>query len=480
MHAKPNRYRHQQCAIKTEMAHQDAISFFNLLTAPELFETLESLLPAHRERLFAPSETLAMFLAQAMHSDASCQRAVNEAATTRLLSGLKPCSTFTGGYCRARQRLPLEMVSSLVRMTGALIDERIPDAWRWQARAVRIVDGTTVTLPDTVANQAVYPQQRAQKPGLGFPICRIVGITCLASGAVIDAAMGPYKGKGGSEHALLRTLLPRFRTGDILLGDALYGSYTTLAECVARGVDVVFEQNGARKRCTDFRTGTKLGSKDHLIRLRKPRQRPDWMSLAHYQSLPEEIVIRELRIGGKILITTLHDPRQAPRQALQALYRSRWHVELDIRSIKTTLGMQALSCKTPEMAEKEMWVYLLAYNLIRIIMAQSAASANVLPRVLSFKHTLQLWLAWSRQAGPSYERHHLMQLFELVAARQVGNRAGRIEPRAVKRRPQPLPLLTRPRHEARAFIRKYGHPPKQRKWNKNAPRESNNAQTAYA
>lgn len=232
-------------------------------------------------------------------------------------------------------------------MTGALIDEQIPAAWRWQGRAVRIVDGTTVTLPDTAANQAAYPQQRAQKPGLGFPICRIVGVTCLASGAVTDAAMGPYKGKGGSEHALLRTLLPRFRTGDILLGDALYGSYTTLAECVARGVDVVFEQNGARKRGTGFRTGTKLGSEDHLVRLRKPLQRPDWMRLAQYQSLPEEIVIRELRIGGKLLITTLHDPAQAPRQALQALYRSRWHVELEYPQYQNDARNAGLELQNP-------------------------------------------------------------------------------------------------------------------------------------
>lgn len=480
MHAKHNRRQLQQRAIKSEASHQDVVGFFNLLTAPELFDTLESLLPEHRERLFPPTETLAMFLAQAMHSDDSCQRVVNEAAMTRLISGLEPCSLSTSGYCRARQRLPLEMVAALARTTGELMDQHVPDAWLWRGRRVRIVDGTTVTLPDTAANQEAYPQQRSQQPGLGFPICRVVGVTCLASGAVINAAMGPYKGKGASEHTLFRSLLPSIKSGDILVGDSLYGSYATLAECLARGIDVVFQQNGGRSRITDFRTGTRLGSKDHLIRIKKPMQRPDWMSVAHYQTLPDDMLIREIHVDGKVLITTLYDPETAPRKALKALYRSRWHVELDIRNIKTTLGMETLSCKTPEMAEKEMWVYLLAYNLIRIIMAQSAVLANVLPRELSFKHALQLWLAWSRQPVPIYKRCYLMQLFRLVAAQRVGNRPGRIEPRAVKRRPKPTPLLTRPRQELQALIRKHGHPPKQREWNRNAHDDNNKSKTACA
>lgn len=466
MNAKQNRLRQQ--AIQKKASRQDAISFFNLLTSPELFEALESLLPDHRERLFPPTETLAMFLSQALHMDRSCQRAVNEAAITRLLADMKPCSTFTGGYCRARQRLPLTMVSSLVRLTGALIDQHIPDDWLWQGRPVRIVDGTTVTLPDTPANQAAYPQQRSQKAGLGFPISRIVGITCLASGVVTNAAMGPYKGKGGSEHALLRSLLPDLQCGDVLLGDALYGSYFVLAECIRRGIDVVFEQNGARKRVADFRRGKRLGAKDHLIQLPKPRQRPEWMSEEHFEALPAEIVIREISMGEKVLITTLKCPTEASREALKALYRSRWNVELDIRSIKTTLGMETLTCKTPEMAEKEMWVYFLAYNLIRVLMAQSAALSDVLPRMLSFKHTLQLWHAWSRKVASGYTSDDLMEFFRLVSQNRVGTRPGRVEPRAVKRRPKPLPLLTCPRHEAQARIRTHGHPPKRREWNRSA------------
>lgn len=466
MHAKHNRL-HQQ-VIRKQVAEQDAMQFFKLLTSPELFGELEPLLPTHRERVFPPTTTLAMFLSQALHADRSCQRVVNEAAVARLLKGSPTCSTFTGGYCRARQRLPLRMVSSLVRLTATLADQKIPDNWRWQGRSVRIVDGTTVTMPDTPANQETYPQQRSQKPGLGFPISRIVGVTCLASGMVINAAMGPYKGKGGSEHALFRTLLPHLEHDDILLGDALYGSYYVLAECLERGIDVVFQQNGGRKRTTDFRRGKRLGSRDHLVRIKKPAQRPDWMSAEHFRHLPAEIVIREVAMGDKTLITTLNDATQVPREALKALYQSRWHVELDIRNIKTTLGMETLTCKTPEMAEKEMWVYLLAYNLIRILMAQSAMLSDVLPRTLSFKHTLQLWNAWGSRRTSCYTQSDLVEFFGLIAQRHVGNRPGRVEPRAVKRRPKPTPLLTRPRHEAQADIRKNGHPPKQREWNRSA------------
>jgi len=471
MYASRNRQPYQQKAVAKKLTNQDSTSFFNLLTAPELLDTIESLLPRHRERQFPPTETLAMFLAQALNPDRSCQRVVNDAAISRVISGLKPCSTFTGAYCKARQRLPLEMVSSLVTRTGELIDRQIPDAWRWRGRPVRIIDGTTVTLPDTPQNQATYPQQKGQKPGLGFPICRIVGITCLSSGAVLNAAMGPFKGKGGSEHTLLRSLLDTFTAGDILLGDALYGSYFLLAECQARHLDVVFEQNGARKRTTDFRTGKKIGSKDHIVRLTKPRQRPDWMGEEQYQAVPDEMMIREIGMGKKVLITTLLDPLETPARALKTLYSSRWHVELDIRNIKTTLGMDTLSCKTPEMAEKEMWVYLLAYNLIRLIMAQSALMANVLPRTLSFKHTLQLWLAWGRQPFPTYTPDQLDNLFRLVAEKRVGNRPGRIEPREVKRRPKPLRLMLVPRHEAQARVKKNGHPPKQRKWNKSSDKD---------
>ena len=458
----PNRHSvsYQQPRVRKHAAESDSYRFFNLLTGPELFDRVESLLPEHRERLFPPTETLSMFLAQALSADRSCQRAVNDAAIKRLTGGLPLCSTHTGAYCRARQRLPAEMVSTLTCHSARLISEKTPPAWRWQGRAVRLVDGTTVTMADTQANQSAYPQARSQKAGLGFPLCRLVGIMCLASGVVLNTAIGRYGGKGGDEQTLLRSILDTLALGDILLGDAYYASYFLLCALQARGIDAVFEQQGARQRSTDFRRGLRLGQRDHLIELQKPKIKPAWMSPSQYDSAPDTITVREVKTAGKILVTTLLCPTQTPKSALKMLYQSRWNIELDLRSIKTTLGMDMLSCKTPAMAIKEIWVYLLAYNLIRSLMAQAALLADQLPRQLSFKHTLQLWIAFNQHNPAVNGDKKLVGLFILIAQQQVGNRPHRIEPRAVKRRPKPFPLLTKPRQVARDDIRANGHPKK--------------------
>jgi hypothetical protein len=460
MHPRPSACARQQRRVRSHARNSDAYAFFNLLTSPELLGEVESLLPQHRERLFPPTETLSMFLAQALSADRSCQKAVNDTAVKRLAGGLPRCSTHTGAYCRARQRLPVEMVCTLARHTGRGVTARAPEPWRWRGRPVRLVDGTTVVLPDTPANQAVYPQPRSQQPGLGFPLCRMVGMVCLGSGAVLNAAIGRYQGKGGDEQSLLRSILDTLECGDLLLGDAYYATYFLLCTLRERGIDAVFEQYGARQRTTDFRCGQRLGQRDHLIVLEKPTLKPDWMTQADYEQAPATVTVRELRTGGKTLVTTLLCPKQTSKSALKSLYCSRWHVELDLRNIKTTLGMERLSCQTPAMAIKEIWVYLLAYNLIRLMMAQAALLAQRLPRQLSFKHTVQLWIAWDHHGHGTDHQDQLYGLFVLIAQQHVGGRPGRIEPRAIKRRPKPYPLLTTPRAIAREDVRKYGHPKK--------------------
>lgn len=460
MHPNQRARIHQQKRVKTYISNSDSYEFFNLLTGPELLDKVESLLPEHRERRFPPTETLSMFLGQVMSADRSCQNAINTAAIKQLINGLPTSSTHTGGYCQARKRLPLEMASTLARHTGQMMTEKSPAAWQWRKRPVRLVDGATVTLPDTTGNQEAYPQPQSQKPGLGFPLCRIASIICLASGAVLDTATGPCRGKGSDEQSLLRSMLDTLEADDILLGDAFYATYFLLGALQAKGVDGVFEQYGARRRNTDFRSGQRLGQHDHLIKLWKPKKKPDWMSQAEYDEAPDTLKVRELSVGGKILVTTLLCPKQVSKADLKALYKDRWHVELDIRHIKTTLGMEMLRCRTPAMVEKEIWVYLLAYNLIRLLMAQAALIANIVPRQLSFKHTLQLWVAWQQHGGKSYDEGQLGILFLLIAQQQVGQRPGRIEPRAIKRRPKPFPLLTKHRHVAQEEIRKNGHPKK--------------------
>lgn len=460
MHPKRRAAAHQQQRVRRHGADSDSYAFFNLLTSPELLDQVESLVPEYRERLFPPTETLSMFLAQALSADRSCQKAVDDAAIKRLAGGLPVCSTHTGAYCRARARLPVDMLSTLARHTGRLIAEQAPRAWHWEGRPVRLVDGTTLPMPDTPDNQQAYPQPRSQEPGLGFPLCRLVGILCLGSGAVLDAAIGCYRGKGGDEQSLLRTMLDTLKAGDLLLGDAYYATYFLLCELQARGVDGVFEQYGARRRSSDFRRGHRLESRDHLITLTKPKCKPEWMTQADYEQSPATLAVRELHAGGKILVTTLLCSKKTPKAALKALFRSRWHVELDLRNIKTTLGLEMLSCKTPAMAVKEVWAYLLAYNLIRLMMGQAALLADRLPRELSFKHTVQLWVAWT-QCGPRSSRDgELSVLFVLMAQQRVGNRPGRTEPRAVKRRPKQCPLLNQTRATAREYVRLHGHPKK--------------------
>lgn len=449
----------QQKRISQYVANSDSFAFFNLLTSPALLNKVESLLPEHRERLFPPTETLSMFLAQAMNTDSSCQKAINDVAVKRLLGSLPVCSTHTGAYCRARQRLPTNMVKELSCYTGDMMATNVPAAWHWRGRPVRLVDGATVSMPDTKANQQSYPQPGSQKPGVGFPICRMVGMICLGSGALLNAAIGPCKGKGSDEQTLLRSILDTLNQDDILMGDAFYATYFLFCALQEKKVDGVFEQHGSRKLKTDFSLGPHLGKRDHLITLKKPKK-PDWMSQEAYEQAPDSLLVRELRTGGKTLVTTLLDPKEVSKKDLKIFYRERWHIEVDLRNIKTTLGMEVVSCRTPEMVEKEIWIYLLAYNLIRLLMAQAALLSNVPARQLSFKHTLQLWVTWLQIGSGCYGDDQLEKLFLLIAQQKVGKRPGRIEPRVVKRRPKPFKLLTIPRALAREDVKKNGHPKK--------------------
>lgn len=432
--------------------------FFNALTDERLFDKLECCLPEHRQRSYTPTDTLSLFLSQVLNADHSCQNTVNDWFMSRELAGLSRVSINTGAYCRARQRLPTQMVRELVRYSGYELSQRTPSGWKWNGRSVKLVDGTTVSMPDTEKNQQVYPQLKSQQEGLGFPLCRAVGIVDLGSGAVLDVALGPCQGKGSNEQGMLRELLDSFEAGDVLLGDAYFPSYFLLCALQDRGVDCVCEQMGSRKRSSDFRTGRSLGKHDHLIVYTKPTK-PYWLSQADYEAAPSQLRVRELRTragkgtNAKTLVTTLCCEKTYPKAVLKQLYTRRWQVELSFRDIKTTLGMDVLSCRTPEMVEKEIWVYLLAYNLIRTLMAEAARAGSCLPHELSFKHTLTLWLAWHRY-GDVRNKVELEALWIAITQKRVANRPGRAEPRKVKRRPKPYPLLRQPRSRVH---RRAGH-----------------------
>jgi Transposase DDE domain len=350
----------------------------------------------------------------------------------------------------------------LVRTKGCQLAEQSPRPWRWFGREVSVADGTTVSGPDTKANQKAYPQPRSQKPGLGFPILRLVVIFSLSVGTVLDAAFNPYVGKETGETGMLRTMMYSLKRGAVLLGDRYFANYWIIALATLLGIDVVFRQHQLRK--VDFRKGQRLGQDDHLITWPKPK-RPKWMSQAFFASLPATLTLRELRVRvpkGKsrvreiVVVTTLLDAGRYNKGALAALYKRRWQVELNLRSLKATLQMDILRCKTPDMLRKEIWAHLLIHNLIRCAMAQAAASQACQPWQISFKGALQALIAFGgfwpsgQLADPD---DYYFSMLQAIAEHRVGQRPDRVEPRAKKRRPKPLPLLTEPREQARARLR---------------------------
>ena len=387
-----------------------------------------------------------------LSEDHACQDVVGRYLSERIAAGLPASSLNTGGYCQARERLPLLLPQRLCQITGQRLETLMPAAWRWHGRRVMIFDGTTVSMPDTDDNQADYPQSREQAPGLGFPIARLGGLIGLSSGAVVGFAIAPCVGKGSGEQSLLRDLLPVLEHGDILLADALLATWWLIAGAQRQGADVVMMQHGCR--ISDFAQGERLGDKDHIVTWLKP-PRQGRMSPAEYQAWPPFLRMREVEVNGRVLVTTLLDSRMVTAHELGALYGLRWNIEVDWRTIKVTMEMDVLRCHTPDLVRKEIAVHLLAYNLVRWCMATSAYFAEVLPRTLSFAGAKRVLAIFADELRHCYGKR-LSVMFSTVlgtiATLKLPQRPGRVEPRAKKRRPKPLPLLTVPRQQARQEI----------------------------
>lgn len=411
-----------------------------------------------RNRLFPPQLTLWTFLLQVLSPDGSCREALSRLRPWMIAQGQTPCSPNTGSYCKARKRLPAGVVSTLARHSGQRLCEQTPEAWLWKGRRVKIVDGSTVSMPDTEANQAAYPQPRSQQPGVGFPLARLVAVFDLGSGALTTLGVGRYQGKATGEMALFRQQQHHLQRGDVVLADCYYSSYWTLAGLYGQGFDYVGRQH--HRRTTDFRCGQRLGREDHRVEWCKP-VKPAWMDQPTYAGLPEQLTVRELRVrvGRRgfrtqvfVVVTTLLDARLYSAHDIADLYGQRWHCELDLRSIKVALGMDVLRCRTPEMVRKELWMYVLAYNLIRAVMVRAALSQGLYPRQLSFTGALQAVNGFTPAlvfAEGAVVVALLDALLGSVAAHRVGQRPNRVEPRAVKRRPKAHKLLSVPRLKAR-------------------------------
>jgi DDE family transposase len=316
-------------------------------------------------------------------------------------------------------------------------------------------------MPDTEANQEDYPQPGSQKPGLGFPVARLVVVLSLACGAVLAVAVGRTKGPQSSETMLFHRLHASLERDDVVLADRFYGSYWEVALWQGQGIDIVMRLQ--QRRPVDLQGGRRVGREDHIISWIKPK-RPVWMDEATYTGLPTTVDIRVLRVcvpqrGFRtrvvLVATTLRDAQVYPKEDLAGLYRARWHAALDLRSIKQTLQMDVLRCKTPAMVRKEVWGHLLVDNLLRAAMAQAALGHSMVPRQVSLqgaRQTLTAFYSPLAQASPSQREGIIQIVLSATARHRVGTRPDRYEPRACKRRPKPYPLLRVPRQQARARL----------------------------
>jgi hypothetical protein len=444
-----------------ELESSQGLPFRQLLSGERITAALDSVGIKFRDRIFNPMVTLWAFLSQVIaRRDSSCEDAVSRVLVDRVAAGKKACSPDTSSYCQARARLPEQVIAGLTRETGQELHRGAPADWLWKGRHVVIVDGSTATMADTPENQEKYPQSTGQKAGLGFPILRFVVLLSLSVGTVLECALSACRGKNTGEQSLFGKIWDALQPGDIVLGDRLYDSYRDIAFLKARGIDVVFGKMPSR-HC-DFRRGRKLGRDDHIVVWKKPSYNATrYKSKEQWESLPDEMEMRETRVTVRrkgyrtrrvTVVSTLLNVEQYPALDLTDLFSERWNCELDLRSIKQSLGMNHLRCRTPEMVRKEFWMHLLAYNLIRVRMAQAAAVHSVMPRRLSFsaatKHIHNFAPHLTSTRGAEHRRIE-MELLNAIARCPVPDRPGRKEPRALKKRHQKYSYLTKPRIQAR-------------------------------
>jgi putative transposase len=452
-------------AILHSYAQDDGLPFASVLVEDDIQRAAVAegvAFATAADDVYSPAITLWGFIGQVLSGRKSCVAAVARIIALRIAMSLPPCSAATGAYCKARAKLPEPFLRRLTYQVGSELEDQAPAHWRWHNRRVLLADGTTSHLPDTAANQRDYPQSRAQRRGMGFPMIRLVVLLTFATATIVGAAFGPYKGKETGEPALFRQLLEQLRAGDVVVADRYYCSYWTIALLAAHGVDVAFRLHHLRHY--DFRRGRRLGQADHVVEWLRP-QRPRWMSHATYATMPETLTVRELRFNVDnpgfrsreiIVATTLLDDRTYSKVDIADLYHRRWLAELDLRAIKRTLGMEQLTCKTPEMVRKELWAHFLGYNLARKVAAQAAWERGLCPRQISFAATVQTLEAFATVliGSESAQRAEVCrQMFWAIAIHEVGDRPGRVEPRRLKRRQgNDYPMMNAPRAQARARL----------------------------
>jgi hypothetical protein len=441
--------------VRDRFARDQGLPFAASLSQDSILDALNHHGVLFRNRVFSPVTTIWGFLSQVLSDDHSCRDAVSRILAHRVASGLKPCSPNPASYCNARSRLPTAVLRNLSKNTAQHLQEGLPQEWKWNGRNVFIADGTHVSMPDTPENQKAYPQPVVQQEGIGFPLARLAMLLSLATGACHDLAIASYAGKGTGETSLLRQMYDSLQPGDVVLADALFDNYFVACELRERGIELVVRIQAER-----VGSQTVESRPDGDIILWQRPNKPRGMTGEQYRRYPESLRMRQVSVDARDkdnraeqfrVATTILDASIDGGQ-IGSVYERRWDGEVDIRSIKSTMKMDILRCKTPEMVEKEIWVYLLAYNLLRTVMAVAASESEVEPRKISFKGAKQTLTAFAPKleaARPEQRAGLVEAMLKAVAYHRVGNRPGRWEPRARKRRPKPSKRLNQPRHEAK-------------------------------
>ena len=447
-------------SIKQSLCNSLGLPFPELLEIPELDELVKGTKVNYYNRIYTPLVTLLAFMAQVLDSDGSCRQAVSRIISQlSLQSAARPLSQNTAAYCKARLRLPIALIWKLIEWSTQRIDAQVGADELWLGRhKVHVIDGSSCQTPDTEANRNEFGLPGNVKPGCGFPVLPFVGVFSLATGLFEWLRFGK---KGGHERHLFRELIKQFSPGEVVLGDRGFCSYADICLLKQQAVDCVFR---IFNRKPNYQAGQRLGTYDHVVDWEKPKTCPAGMSAEEYALLPEKLRVREVRIvveqkgfRSKTLdiVTTLLDATFYTKAAIASLYRRRWSIELNFRHIKTTLGMELLRTKTPEMAKKEVLIYMLAYNLIRSLIWTAKQIYHIDIERISFKGTVQHLSSlapYLAVAGQSNYAVLYEQLIYLVANEEVPDRPGRIEPRVIKRRPKPFPLMTQPRSQLKAKL----------------------------
>jgi len=440
---------------------EDLYSVFGYLFEVHLLEPREKGVNS-RSRQLPASVTFWAFVAQALSPKSSCREIVRRMEAWWRWGNLRAARTVTpSAYCQARQRLSLHTLQIIAGQVAWAVDRQVLKNEHWlTGREVKIIDATGVSMPDTPANQAIWPQPEGQKPGCGFPVMKVAGLFSLASGALLEHVTGRQT---THDSTLFRELWPKLKKGDIILADRAFCSYGAMAALAHRGIDTVVRLHQMRK--ADFRFGRRLGDGDRLVVWTKPKNCPEVWSKDEFARLPQELPVRLIRTviaadGFRTrtvrIATTLTNADQYPADAIRELYAQRWNIELHFAQIKTTLGLDVLRCQSPAMIEKELQIHLIAYNLMRALMQKAAHLHHVAPERISFKGSLDTLRHWAQaihasSGQPRKQTELINRMLERLVADLVPHRPGRSEPRAKKRRPKTYQLLTEPRHEMKVI-----------------------------